>query len=93
MKSGHNQKTPSYIDSIITDSSIRLTWPTHFPAACVLCNPRVSYIKKAPYREQFGTKEFTQRISQETLPLRDGYTVSGEVGNWMHYKITMTKLN
>lgn len=83
----------AYIDGTITDSSVRLTWPTHFPATCALCTPRVSYIKKTPYREQFGTKEFTRRISEENLPLRDGYTVSGGIGNWLYYKITLTRLN
>ncbi len=82
----------AYIDGALSGNSIRLTWPTYYPAACVLCTPRVSYIEKASYREQFGTKEFIRRISQETLPLRDGHTVSGGIGDWLDFKITLTKL-
>jgi hypothetical protein len=82
----------AFIDGILTDNGVRLTWRSHSSAACVLCTPRVSYIKKAPYREQFGSKEFIRRISEEILPLRDGYTISGGTGNWLKYTITLTKL-
>jgi hypothetical protein len=81
------------IDGTIIDSSVRLDWRIPAPAACVLCNPRVSYIQKTPYRRQFNAREIIRRISQETLPLRDGYTVTREEGDWLHYKITLTKLN
>jgi hypothetical protein len=81
-----------YIDGKITDSRIKLTWPTYSPAICVLCTPRVSYLKKIPYRGQFGTKDFMRAISQEDLQLRDGYSITGGIETRLYYKITLTKL-
>ena len=82
----------AFIDGILTGNSVRLTWRPHSPNSCVLCTPRVSFIKKAPFRQQFTSREFLHRISQETLPLRDGYSVSGGSGNWLRYTIKLVKL-
>jgi len=83
----------AYIDGTLTGNNVRLTWRPHSPVACVLCTPKVSYIKKASYRQQFCSKEFIRRISEENLPLQDGYTVTGGTGDWLHYKITLVRLD
>lgn len=77
----------------VSGAAVRLKWPTYFPAECVVCIPKKSYLGKIPYRQTFGTKEFTETISREQLPLVDGAVVKGAVQDWMQYTITMTRLD
>jgi hypothetical protein len=74
-------------------NSVRLKWPTYFPSACVVCYPKKTYLANIPYRQTFGTKEFTETISREELPLKDGAAVQGGVPDWMQYTITVKKLD
>lgn len=73
----------------VKSGGVRLTWPEYFPEECVRCKPDKMYLGQAFYTQIFGTKEFLYKISGESLPLKDGITVTGSVQDWMTYKIEL----
>lgn len=81
----------AFIGGTLTGNSVRLTWRPHVPTSYVLCTPSLPFLDQTPYRQQFDSKEFIRRISQEILPLQDGYTVSGGSGDWLRYTIKLVQ--
>jgi hypothetical protein len=73
--------------------SVKLTWPRCPSATCVICTPRKSFLGKAPYRQQFGFNDFMRILSEEVLPLQNGFSKSGATADWLKYKITLMKMN
>ena len=80
------------LEGKISGGKIKLTWPEFHPVECILCEPRKSYLGKIPYRQKFGTIEFTSRISSEEIPLQDGSIINGSVMDWMKYRIRLEKV-
>ncbi len=82
------------IDGQVTDHSVQLKWPQpgDWAKACVFCKPLKSFLKKIPYRLEFGGESLVTLISKEVLPLTNGYTRTGKAQDWLKYKITLTKI-
>lgn len=72
--------------------TVQLNWPPYRPTACVVCYPDESHTSLL-YQEQFGTREFMRKISEEKLHLQDGYSINREIQDWLRYTITLTRLN
>lgn len=71
---------------------VQLGWPPYRPTTCVVCYPNVSYITTL-YQQQFGTGEFMRKISEESIPLQDGYSVTRTTHDWLRYTISLRRLN
>lgn len=80
------------INGSVSGGSVQLKWPKFISAACVWCAPTKSYLGKIPYRQEFGTGEFTYKISQKMLPLVNGKVVRGGIHDWMRFTITLKKI-
>jgi len=82
----------AYLDGKLDGQSLTLKWASFDPVQCVLCKPIKSYLSQVPYRQKFGTREFMDVISKAALVLKDGFTVSGHVQEWLTYTITLKKI-
>jgi hypothetical protein len=71
---------------------VQLNWPPYRPTTCVVCYPNVSYLTSL-YQQQFGTREFMRKISEESIPLQDGYVITRTIHDWLRYTIKLTRLN
>jgi hypothetical protein len=77
----------------IQGQAVSVQWP-YFPArACVMLTPKGSSGNKVVLRREYGSKEFTDQVGRESLPLRDGASKTGSLGKWLTYRITLKKVD
>ena len=82
------------LDGEVIGSSVKLRWsqPVDKAKVCVLCKPLKSFLGPVPYRQAFGSPDVFTHLNNETLPLKSGYTKTGQVKDWLKYTITLTKI-
>ncbi|MBD3413196.1 MAG: hypothetical protein GF421_02040 [Candidatus Aminicenantes bacterium] len=74
-------------------NTVQLQWPKYTPIKCVTCAPRLlGKLGETVYDRKFKSSEFLFSLSSEKLPLEDGKVINRSKGNWMKYKITITKI-
>jgi len=82
------------LDGEVIDQSVTLKWPKTLDAdkACVFCKPLKSFLSQVPYRHAFGAGELVNKLNAETLPLKNGFSKTQKIQDWLIYKITLSKL-
>ena len=90
-KPGHFKETINLSGRLIR-RRVKLNWVPFNPAACTRCELRTT-AQDPVLRRQFDSVDFFQNLSQLELPLKNGHMVSGQVSDWMRYKITLTRID
>ena len=82
------------LEGSVDGPNLTLTWPEERDRTrvCVTCKLLKSYLKGKPYREKFGSGELIDELHRTVLPLKNGYTKSGKILDWLKYTITLTKV-
>ncbi len=85
--------TGEKINGKVSGNTVQLQWPHHVPLTCVTCVPRnLGNLGEKIYNRTFKSSEFLFSLSSEKIPLEDGKVINRSKGDWMKYKITLTKL-
>jgi hypothetical protein len=87
--------TGSTIEGALQGKHVKLTWAGSTAPrtrACVFCKPLKSFLGKVPYKQEFGSGEFVYNLNKEVLPLQSGWTANRQVGDFLKYTITLTKI-
>lgn len=77
----------------LLEDSVVLHWPRADSAGCISCRPKDAALGQIPYVQQFGSREFVDIVSRETIPLQHGYKKSGTVGSSFVFTIQLEKLD
>ncbi len=77
----------------IQGDTLGIKWPFLPARACVRGTRLKSSGGPAAPRKELGSQEFTERVSGERLPLRDGAAKTGSIKGLATYKITLKKFS
>lgn len=90
-------QAPKYVGLLITGrlqgDSVGVTWPGLASQACVQLIKKGGSGANLPLRFSYGSKDFTEKVSHELLPLKDGASKTGNMGKALTYKVTLKKLS
>lgn len=69
----------------------RFKWFHHRAKARVFAWP-IKPSGQTPIQKFFGSDQFTDAVSAMSVPLRDGASAKGGIGDWLAFTITLTKI-
>lgn len=79
------------LDGAVQGDAIKLKWFHHRARARVFAWQKKSS-GQPPIQKSFGSDQFIDAVGAISIPLRDGASVKGGLGDWMTFTITLTKV-
>lgn len=80
-----------YLEGSVQEDAVKLKWFHHRAKARVLAWPKKPS-GQTPIQKIFGSDQFTDAVSAMSVPLRDGASAKGGIGDWLAFTITLTKI-